>query len=147
MDLDNLQKPIKILPFPFRLLIYIGIVLLLANINAVVDMFQHPDIPYFDEEHLIVGFVAGFISVTVLVILEIYFRHLNKAIHQIMVLESFLSICANCKKIRIPGTDPQKKESWKPIECYITEKTNTIFSHGICPGCFEKYYSDSKDIE
>ncbi|MCF7802138.1 MAG: hypothetical protein K9N34_08970 [Candidatus Marinimicrobia bacterium] len=147
MDLDILQKPIKILLFPFRLLIYVGIVLIIANVNAVVDMFQHPDIPYFDEEHLIVGFVAGLISVAVLVILEIFFRHLSRALHQIKVLESFLSICANCKKIRIPGTDPQKKESWKPIEAYISENTDTIFSHGICPGCYEKYYSDSKDIE
>jgi len=141
MELNKLPKPLKTIPFTVRMAVYLGIVLLMSNINPIVDMFEHPEIPYFDEEHLIVGIIDGIISVILLVILEIYFRYLHKALQKIKQLESYLSICASCKRIRIPGTDPQKQESWQPIESYITEKTQTIFSHGICPTCLAKYHS------
>lgn len=49
MSRNHHHKQIKMALFPFRIIIYVGIVLLLSNINAVVDMFQHPNIPYFDE--------------------------------------------------------------------------------------------------
>jgi PAS domain S-box-containing protein len=31
----------------------------MSNLNAFVDFFLHPEIPYFDKEHLIVGSVSG----------------------------------------------------------------------------------------
>jgi DNA-binding response OmpR family regulator len=46
-------------------------------------------------------------------------------------LEGFLSICASCKKIR------NEHDAWEPVESYITERTDTLFSHGLCPGCFD----------
>ncbi len=146
MESDNLHQPLKIVPFPLRIAFYLGIVLLMTNINAIVDSFEHPAIPYFDPEHITVGAVAGIISLIMLVILETYLRHLYRALQKIRVLESYLSICANCKKIRIPDSDSRNKESWQPIESYITEKTQTIFSHGICPDCFEKYQTQLKDM-
>ncbi|MFO7605022.1 MAG: hypothetical protein R6W72_01790 [Desulfurivibrionaceae bacterium] len=145
MESDNLPQPLKIAPFPLRIAFYLGIVLLMANINAIVDMVEHPAIPYFDTEHLVVGAVAGGLSLIMLAILETYLRHLYRALQKIRVLESYLSICANCKKIRIPDSDSRNKESWQPIESYITEKTQTIFSHGICPDCLEKYQTQLKD--
>ncbi len=35
---------------------------LMSNLNAMVDLVLHPDIPYFDPEHLIVGGVTGLVS-------------------------------------------------------------------------------------
>ncbi len=57
-------------------------------------------------------------------------------------LEPLLPICANCKKIRIPGKEPQYMESWNAIETYITRKTGTEFSHGICPECIKILYGN-----
>jgi CRP-like cAMP-binding protein len=51
-------------------------------------------------------------------------------------LGSFLPICANCKKIR------EKDGSWIPIETYISDRSETDFSHGICPECLKKLYPE-----
>jgi len=69
---------------------------------------------------------------------------LEKALSHIKTLEGILPICANCKKIRIDGTDSKKEDSWVQIETYISEKTEAKFSHSICPECMEKLYPDYK---
>lgn len=131
--------------FPVRLLFYVFITLLIANINPLVDAITHPEIPYFDEEHLIVGFVAGTICVITNTVLEIFLRRLATAISKIKTLESYLSICANCKKIGIPGADHTEQESWMQLEAYLADKTHTQFSHGICPDCVIKLYPELAD--
>ena len=142
MDHNNNQPHVIIIDFRFRMASYIGIFLLMVNINPIIDTFTHPDIPYFDEEHLLVGFVTGSVCITVFLILEFYIDRLQKTLQKLKVLESFLSICANCKKIQNPGSDPFKQESWKQPEAYITEKTRTQFSHSICPDCITKLYPE-----
>jgi methyl-accepting chemotaxis protein len=57
-------------------------------------------------------------------------------------LEGFLPICANCKKIRIEGTDPANHDQWVQIESYISQRTSAKFSHSICPECKKKLYPD-----
>jgi len=47
-----------------------------------------------------------------------------------------------CKKIRKPDADPEKQESWQAIDSYITEKTTTKLSQGICPECADRYFAD-----
>ena len=54
---------------------------------------------------------------------------LNKSLSEIKVLEAFLPICAQCKKIR------DKQGVWHPLEAYIGQHSNTVFSHGYCPEC------------
>lgn len=51
-------------------------------------------------------------------------------------LEKFLPICSFCKKIR------DENNQWHSVESYISGKTNTEFSHGICPDCAKRYYQD-----
>ncbi|MEA1992546.1 MAG: hypothetical protein U9N58_10210 [Thermodesulfobacteriota bacterium] len=68
---------------------------------------------------------------------------LNVKLQQrVNTLENFLPICSNCKKIRKPNSDPKKMDSWVPIESYISGKTSSQFSHGICPECMKKLYGD-----
>lgn len=47
-------------------------------------------------------------------------------------LEGIIPICMYCKKIR----DDQK--SWHQLEQYISEHSDAMFSHGVCPECSEK---------
>ncbi|MBA3035842.1 MAG: hypothetical protein FP814_05035 [Desulfobacterium sp.] len=117
----------------------------MSNLNAMVDLYLHPDIPYFDKEHLIVGGVTAIVSTVLFGALFFYVCHLDKALKTIKTLETFLPICCNCKKIRIPDSDPKKMDSWLQIESYITQKTTTMFSHGICPECILKLYPEYSD--
>lgn len=126
----------------FQIIIFSIVIIVMANLNAQVDYFLHPEIPYFDKEHLIVGGITGFVSIVLFGLLLTYMRHLSNALKSILTLESILPICSNCKKIRQMGSDPMQMDSWQPIESYITQKTATEFSHGICPECLSKQYPD-----
>ena len=55
---------------------------------------------------------------------------------RIRLLEGFLPICANCKKIR------NTEDQWEQIEKYITKHSLAQFSHGICPDCARQLYPD-----
>ena len=61
-----------------------------------------------------------------------------RAIEKTMIntLGAFLPICANCKKIR------EKNGSWVPIESYISNHSETEFSHSICPECTKELYPE-----
>ena len=120
--------------------IYLAIVLLMANLNGLVDYFLHPEIPYFDEEHLLVGGVTALVSSVLFGMLLIYLRKLNKALSIIKKLEKFLPICAYCKKIQKPDSDSYQNDSWEEIESYISKRTTCMFSHSICPECLHKHY-------
>ncbi|MDA3897368.1 MAG: hypothetical protein PF482_14635 [Desulfobacteraceae bacterium] len=61
---------------------------------------------------------------------------LKNALNEIKQLRGILPICAHCKKIR------DDKGYWNQIESYIENHTEAEFSHGICPGCAEKFYPD-----
>lgn len=60
---------------------------------------------------------------------------LEEAIARIRRLEGILPICSFCKKIR------NEQNLWEQLEAYLTEHSDVLFSHGICPECREKHYS------
>lgn len=55
---------------------------------------------------------------------------------EITELRGILPICAHCKKIR------DDKGYWNQLEEYIQDRSDTQFSHGICPECAKKYYPE-----
>jgi diguanylate cyclase len=57
---------------------------------------------------------------------------LETALAAVKRLEGVIPICGVCKKIR------DDKESWQQLEQYISEHSEAMFSHGLCPECFEK---------
>jgi phosphoserine phosphatase RsbU/P len=56
--------------------------------------------------------------------------------HRMSALESMLSVCAFCKKIR------DEDDCWEPMEAYISEHTETQFSHAYCPQCMKVHFPD-----
>jgi sigma-B regulation protein RsbU (phosphoserine phosphatase) len=46
-------------------------------------------------------------------------------------LEGLLPICPRCKKIRAT------RDKWEPVESFIMKHSDALFSHGICPECYE----------
>lgn len=71
-------------------------------------------------------------------------RQIRNASVYIGRLETILPICVNCKKIREPDSKPQIQESWTAMESYIEQRSQSTFTHGICPGCQEDLYGDQK---
>jgi len=57
-------------------------------------------------------------------------RQLEAALDRVEKLEGILPICSYCKKIRDDQSD------WKPVEEYLSRRSDVRFSHGICPGCY-----------
>jgi|GEM_PF-1199332 len=61
-------------------------------------------------------------------------HELEEAMAHIKKLQRLLPICAHCKKIR---TD---EGYWQEVDVYISEHTETQFTHGLCPECQLKLY-------
>ena len=51
-------------------------------------------------------------------------------------LTGLLPICSYCKRIR------SDDDYWEQVESYITDHTDALFSHGICPSCLTKAMED-----
>ncbi len=58
-------------------------------------------------------------------------RELECALGRESSITGFVSICSKCKKVRTTNG------GWQHIECYMSERTGAIFSHGYCPVCLE----------
>ena len=61
---------------------------------------------------------------------------LQEALGKIRTLRGLIPICASCKKIR------DDDGYWHQVEAYVGDHSEAEFSHGICPECAEKLYSD-----
>lgn len=57
---------------------------------------------------------------------------LEAAFGRVKRLEGLLSICISCKKIRA------EDKSWQQLERYLVEHSDVLFSHGLCPECFDQ---------
>ena len=63
-------------------------------------------------------------------------KHERELETEVKTLRGILPICSHCKKIRTP------ENTWEQMEKYISEHSDSEFSHGICPECLEKYYGE-----
>lgn len=63
-------------------------------------------------------------------------QELEEALSTIKTLSGLVPICSHCKNIR------NDDGYWEQVDVYMRNHSDAEFSHGICPGCMEKYYSD-----
>lgn len=66
---------------------------------------------------------------------------LRRSLSEAKVLEAFLPICTQCKKIR------NQRGVWQRLEVYFGEHSNTQFSHGYCPECAKKTMAEAGLID
>lgn len=64
-------------------------------------------------------------------------QQLKDAVGEVKTLSGLLPICASCHKIR------DGQGSWHVLENYIRKNTGADFTHGICPDCRRKLYSET----
>ena len=60
-------------------------------------------------------------------------EHASIKIHQ---LQDLLPICSSCKNIR------NDDGYWQQVEDYVSSRSDIKFSHGICPSCAKKLFSE-----
>lgn len=70
------------------------------------------------------------LAVELLQMLNRRLRALEKSF--VNTMGTLLPICAHCKKIK------DKSGSWLTIEAYISDHTDSEFSHEVCPDCTDK---------
>ncbi len=90
--------------------------------------------PYSDSEGNFKGFIGSCIDVTER-------REAREALKraqesEIRQLRDLLPICSYCKKIR------NDRNYWEQIESYISNHSNILFSHSICPDCSAKVIAE-----
>jgi DNA-binding response OmpR family regulator len=57
---------------------------------------------------------------------------LEETIANVKQLKGLLPICSYCKRIR------SDQDYWQQLEGYISDHSDAQFSHGVCPGCYDK---------
>ncbi len=62
----------------------------------------------------------------------------KRAKEEIKTLRGIIPICAKCKKVR------DDRGYWNQVEEYIQNRTNAVFSHGVCPQCSDDLYGEEK---
>ena len=55
---------------------------------------------------------------------------------RVRVLEGLVPICSFCKSIR------DDQQEWVRLEEYITQHSEAVISHGLCPDCARKHYGE-----
>jgi hypothetical protein len=77
---------------------------------------------------------------SVIVFMALWFARLSeheRALqHEVQVLKGLLPICSFCKSIRNDAGE------WEPLERFISKRSETQFSHGVCPSCQAIHYGD-----
>ncbi len=63
---------------------------------------------------------------------------LREAAANVKALKGFIPICASCKKVR------NDDGYWKQLEQFISENSDAMVSHGLCPDCATNYSALAK---
>ena len=127
------KTPLRILAVTQSLVLVVLMFLTLGNEIIDIPQYVFDDVPTLYSQRIGEMSIELSIFIAVAIIQVIVFRKLYT---RIRVLEGFLLICANCKKIK------NHDEEWEQIEHYVTERSHARFSHGICPDCAKKHYGE-----
>jgi len=124
----------------------IGVALLSALIWYLVNDFglHHSTLHAYAAWNTIIRLVAFlYIGITISHMRALLVREhevtaaFRQAMSEIKVLHGILPICAQCKKIR------NEAGAWEQMEAYISEHSESQFSHGYCPECAQKLRAEA----
>ncbi len=86
----------------------------------------------FDRDELLARVRVGAQMVGLQAELAARVRQLEDALARVRQLQGLLPICSYCKSIR------DDQNYWHQVDAYLKSHSEAQFSHGICPGCWEK---------
>ena len=61
-------------------------------------------------------------------------RQARELARRVNLLEGILPICSLCKKIR------DEHDNWQPVEVFVSNRSEALFSHSLCPDCLKRDY-------
>jgi len=96
-------------------------------------------VPFYNDNQEFAGFIGSCVDVTERVEAQDTLR--ANLENQIKQLKGIIPICSYCKKIR------DDEESWHQLETYISEHSEALFSHGICPTCFDEQMKEINALQ
>jgi PAS domain S-box-containing protein len=70
---------------------------------------------------------------------EHFIQELQSALASVKSLSGLLPICSGCKKIR------DDKGYWSQVESYVQQHSEATFTHGMCPDCIKKFFSELEE--
>jgi PAS domain S-box-containing protein len=111
----------------------------LRRFDGVYRWIFDRGVPYSDEAGNFKGYIGSCIDVTARKNAEDALKKAQEA--EIKQLRGFLPICSYCKKIR------NDRNYWEQIESYISNHSNALFSHSICPECEPKVMAEFESIK
>jgi diguanylate cyclase len=68
-------------------------------------------------------------------------HNLSTALSEVKTLRGLIPICARCKRIR------DDDGMWDQIETYISQHSEAVFSHGVCPDCAKVLFPDIRSAQ
>lgn len=68
-------------------------------------------------------------------------RQARELAKRVNLLEGILPICSLCKKIR------DERNNWQPVEVYVSNRSEALFSHSLCPDCMNRDYKNVRSDE
>lgn len=148
------------LSIEMRIVLLIATTLFMANLDAVVDHFLHPEIPYFHPEHLIMGGVFGAVTALLTGIIFYYMGNLEQSVKDLRGKKQQLLTEQNKLKsvMEVIGTGVTVRNRNYELTYqndYVTsifgdhlgEQCYRVFQNldDICPGCpVEKAFADGE---
>ena len=66
---------------------------------------------------------------------------LEAALARVKRLEGIIPICSYCKQIR------DDQQSWHKLERYISDHSEALFTHSICPHCYDEQMKKIKAVK
>jgi len=132
----------------------------MTSLDAAVDHFLHPNIPFFHIEHLIIGGVTGAVTALLIGIIFYYMRHLERSVRDLRKKEAQLLLEQNklSSIMEVIGTGVtvrnrdyvliyQNNYVTNLFGNHVGEKCYRVFQNldEVCPGCpVEKSFEDGK---
>lgn len=87
-------------------------------------------VPFHDDDGNFAGYIGSCVDVTERIEAQEALK--SRLEEEIKTLKGIIPICSYCHKIR------NDTETWERLETYISNHSDALFSHGICPDCCDR---------
>jgi CheY-like chemotaxis protein len=120
----------------------IPVIFLTANSNDAIINRAKVSEPFayllkpFEERHLKINVEMSLYKHRMELERELLILELQEALSKVKTLTGLLPICAWCKNIR------DDEGYWLSVEKYIQQNSDAKLSHGVCPDCARKHFSE-----
>ena len=112
----------------------VGLAVVLSLTRFGFNFLWSPPWTFLDA--VLIALFRGIVLVVV-ALLTVRVATLHRALVQrVRTLEGLLPICSHCKRIR------DEHEKCKPLETYISARSEAKFSHSIGPECMKEFHSE-----